>query len=152
MIPDSGSKALWSLIPFLWALSPFLWALIPVIFWALSPEPIYHVTTLSTGRRIKSWLRAKMSQKRFNHVALLNTHETRTDNLRLVNVANEFTARNENRKRNVGTFTVQDLLPWSVWFYRLVLISSLLVTVVVLTCSCSTVYNVSLLQGHPTRI
>ena len=45
LIPDSGSKALWSLIPFFWALSPFLWALIPVIFWALSPEPIYHVTT-----------------------------------------------------------------------------------------------------------
>ena len=67
--------------------------------------------SFSTGRRIKSWLRAKMSQKHFNHVALLNTHETRTDNLRLVNVANEFTARNENRKRNVGTFTVQDLLP-----------------------------------------
>ena len=46
LIPDSGSKALWSLIPFFWAPSPFLWALIPVIFWALSPEPIYHVTTL----------------------------------------------------------------------------------------------------------
>ena len=49
-----------------------------------------------------------MSQKRFDHVALLNTHKTRTDNLRLVNVANEFIARNENRKRNFGIFTVQD--------------------------------------------
>ena len=46
LILDSGLKALWSLIPFFWALSPFLWALMPVIFWALSPEPIYHVTTL----------------------------------------------------------------------------------------------------------
>ena len=46
LIPDSGSKALWSLIPFFWALSPFLWALIPIKFWALIPEPIYHVTTL----------------------------------------------------------------------------------------------------------
>ena len=46
LIPDLGLKALWSLIPFFWALSPFLWALIPVLFWALSPEPIYHVTTL----------------------------------------------------------------------------------------------------------
>ena len=67
--------------------------------------------SFSTARRIKSWLRAKMSQKRFNHVDLLNTHKTRTDNLRLVDVANEFIARNENRKRNFGTFTVQDLLP-----------------------------------------
>ena len=87
--------------------------------------------SFSRARRIKSWLRAKMSQKRFNHVALLNTHKTRTDNLRLVDVANEFIARNENRKRNFGTLTVQDILPWSVGFYRLVLIWSLLVTVVV---------------------
>ena len=64
--------------------------------------------SFSTARRIKSWLRAKMSQKRFNHVDLLNTHKTRTDNLRLVDVANEFIARNENRKRNFGIFTVQD--------------------------------------------
>ena len=49
LIPDSGSKALWSLIPLFLALSPLLWALIPVIFWALSPEPIYHVTTLIHG-------------------------------------------------------------------------------------------------------
>ena len=65
--------------------------------------------SFSTAR--KSWLRAKISQKRFNHVALLNIHKTRTDNLRLVDVANEFTARNDNRKRNFSTFTMQDLLP-----------------------------------------
>ena len=67
--------------------------------------------SFSAAKRIKSWFRAKMSQKRFNHLALLNTHKTRTDNLRLVNMAIEFIARNENRKRNFGTFTVQDLLP-----------------------------------------
>ena len=104
--------------------------------------------SFSTARRIKSWLRAKMSLKRFNHVALLNSHKTATDNLRLVDVANEFIARKENRKRNFGTFTVQDLLPWSVGFYRLALISSLLVTVFVLTCSCSVVYSVSLLNEN----
>ena len=52
-----------------------------------------------------------MSQKCFNHVALLKTHKTHTDNLPLVDVTNKFIARNENRKRNFGTFTVQDLLP-----------------------------------------
>ena len=67
--------------------------------------------SFSTARRIKSWLRAKMSQTRFNHVDLLNTHKTCTDNLQLVDVANEFIARNENRKGIFGTFTVQDLLP-----------------------------------------
>ena len=64
--------------------------------------------SFSTARRIKSWLKAKMSQKRFNHVSLLNTHKTRTDNLRLVDVANEFVARTENRKRNFGTFTAKN--------------------------------------------
>ena len=67
--------------------------------------------SFSTARRIISWFRAKMSQKHFNYVALLNTHRTRTDNLRLVNIANEFIARNENRKRNFSTLTVQDILP-----------------------------------------
>ena len=66
--------------------------------------------SFSTARRIISWFRAKMSQKPFNYVALLNTHRTRTDNLRLVNIANEFIARNENRKRNFNTLTVQDIL------------------------------------------
>ena len=54
LIPDSGLKTLWSLIPFFWALTLFLWALISVIFLALSPEPIYHVTTLSLLRDIYS--------------------------------------------------------------------------------------------------
>ena len=81
-------------------------------------------------------------------MALLNSHKTATDNLRLVDVASEFIERKENRKRNFGTFTVQDLLPRSVGFYRLALISSLLVTVVVLTCSCSVVYSVSLLNEN----
>ena len=101
-------------------------------------------------RRIKSWLRAKMSQKRSNHVALLNinTLKTRNDNLGLVGVANEFIVRNENRKRNFGTITERDLVPWSVGFQRLVLISFLLVPVVVLTCSCLAVYSVSLLNKN----
>lgn len=51
-----------------------------------------------------------MSQKRFNNVALLNSHKTRTDALRLVDVANEFVSRNDNRKRNFGTFTDADLV------------------------------------------
>ena len=73
---------------------------------------------------------------------MLCIHKTRKDNMRLVDVVNEFIARNENRKRNFGTFTAQDLLPRSVGFYRLVLISSLLVTVVVLACLCFAAHSV----------
>ena len=66
--------------------------------------------SFSTARRIKTWLRANISQKRFTHLAILNTHKTRTDNLRIVDVANVFASRNENRKRKFGIFTEQDLL------------------------------------------
>ena len=66
--------------------------------------------SFSTARRIKTWLRANMSQKRFTHLAILNTDKTRTDNVRIVDVANVFASRNENRKRNFGIFTKQDLL------------------------------------------
>ena len=64
--------------------------------------------SFSTAQRIKTWLRAKMSQKRFTHLAILNTHKTRTDNVRIVDIANDFASRNDNRKRNFGTFTELD--------------------------------------------
>lgn len=65
--------------------------------------------SLSTARRIKTWLRATMSQKRFNHLAILNIHKKRTDDIDLVDVSNIFASKNDNRKRNFGTFTGQDL-------------------------------------------
>ena len=63
----------------------------------------------SMARRVKTWLRANMKQQRFNNVALLNTHKARTDKIRLLDVANEFVQRNENRFRNFGKFTDLDL-------------------------------------------
>ena len=60
--------------------------------------------SFSMARRVKGWLRANMKQKRFNNVALLHTHKTRTDKIRLLDVANEFVQRNENRFRNFGKF------------------------------------------------
>ena len=51
-----------------------------------------------------------MSQKRFNNVAIMNAHKTRTDALRLVDVANEFVSCNDSRKRTFGTFTDADLV------------------------------------------
>ena len=65
--------------------------------------------SFSMARRVKTWLRANMSQKRFTHLALLNSHKNRTDRIRLIDVANEFASVNENRKRNFATFTEADL-------------------------------------------
>ena len=59
----------------------------------------------SMARRMKTWLRAKMKQQRFNNVALLHTHKARTDKIRLLDVAKELVQRNENHFRNFRKFT-----------------------------------------------
>ena len=43
--------------------------------------------SFSTARRIKTWLRSRMLQARFNHLAILNMREKRLDKLCLVFVA-----------------------------------------------------------------
>ena len=45
-----------------------------------------------------------MTQTRFSNLTILNTHKQRTDKLCHIDVANEFTALNENQKSNFGTF------------------------------------------------
>ena len=62
--------------------------------------------SFSMARRVKTWLRANMKQQSFNNVAFLHTHKART---RLLDVANKFVPRNENRFRNFGKFTDLDL-------------------------------------------
>ena len=66
--------------------------------------------SFSMARRVKTWLRANLNQNRFTHLASLNSHKTRTDKLRLIDVANEFASVNENRKRNLAIFTEADLI------------------------------------------
>ena len=65
--------------------------------------------SFSMARRVKTRLRANMKQQCFNNVALLHTNKARTDKIRLLDVANEFVQRNENRFRNFGKFTDLDL-------------------------------------------
>ena len=49
------------------------------------------------------------TDKGFNHVSIMNTYKSRTEKVRLVDVANEFASRNDQRKQNLGTFTEQDI-------------------------------------------
>ena len=65
--------------------------------------------SFSTARRLKTWLRSRMNQERFSNLTVLNTHKDRTDRLSTIDIANEFTDRNTNRKRNSGTFRVNDV-------------------------------------------
>ena len=65
--------------------------------------------SFSTARRLKTWLRSRMNQERFSNLTVLNIHKERTDRLSTIDIANEFTDRNTNRKRNFGTFRVNDV-------------------------------------------
>ena len=59
--------------------------------------------TFSTVRRIKTYLRSTMSQQRLNHLMLLHIHKSLTDDLNLVDVANDFIAGHDHRKHVFGT-------------------------------------------------
>lgn len=60
--------------------------------------------SFSTARRLTTWLRSTMTQERFSNLTILNSHKERTEKLCLVDIANEFAKRNDNRKRNFGIF------------------------------------------------
>ncbi|KAK2557068.1 Zinc finger MYM-type protein 1 [Acropora cervicornis] len=64
--------------------------------------------SFSSARRLKTWLRSTMTQTRFSNLTILNTHKQRTDNLCPIDIANEFTALNDNRRKNFGTFKESD--------------------------------------------
>ena len=65
--------------------------------------------SFSTARRLKTWLRLTMTQERLCNLTILNSHKERTERLSLLDIANEFTDRNINRKRNFGIFKVSDV-------------------------------------------
>lgn len=65
--------------------------------------------SFSLARRLKTWLRSTMSQKRFNSLAVLSTHQGLTDSLCLDKVANEFVDSKPNRVNTFGKFDEGDL-------------------------------------------
>ena len=64
--------------------------------------------SFSTAGRLKTWLRSTMTQERFSNLTILNSHKERTERLSLVDIANEFADRNDNRKINFGIFKESD--------------------------------------------
>ena len=65
--------------------------------------------TFSMARRLKTWNRSTMTQKRFNSIAILNNNKQYTDKLSLVDIANEFASKNEKRKFVFGKFILSDI-------------------------------------------
>ena len=64
--------------------------------------------SFSTLRRIKTYLRSTMSQQRLNNLMLLAVHQSLTDKLDLIQVANEFVEQSEHRLAIFGKFQKSD--------------------------------------------
>ena len=56
----------------------------------------------SALKRIKTYLRNSMSQKRLSDMMVLNIHEEETEDLDLIQIANEFSVGNDRRKYDFG--------------------------------------------------
>jgi hypothetical protein len=60
--------------------------------------------SFSCLRRLKTYLRSTMSQKRLNHVAVINCYRNQADEIDLKDIFNNFIARNDIRASTFATF------------------------------------------------
>ena len=65
--------------------------------------------SLSMLRRIKTWMRSRMSQKRLDSLSIMHCHKSILDELPLVDVANEFVGVQPDRQNSFGRFTEKDI-------------------------------------------
>ena len=65
--------------------------------------------SFSMARRMKTWLRSTIKQKRFNSLVVLNTHKEILDELSLVEVGNDFVDGRPTRRNEFGVFLETDL-------------------------------------------
>ena len=62
-----------------------------------------------TLRRLKTWLRSTLRQKKFTSLTLLNKNPDIVDKMSLIEVANEFVLLHPPRLNTFGKFTDKDL-------------------------------------------
>ena len=60
--------------------------------------------SFSLQRRLKTWLRSKMTQVRFNALSILHEHKEKTDKISLTEIGNQFICKCNERKLNFGSF------------------------------------------------
>ena len=58
--------------------------------------------SFSMARRIKTWLRTRMTQHRFNVLAILNNHKDLTDDMSVIDIGNEFVKSHPKRYETFG--------------------------------------------------
>ena len=91
-----------------WLLIPFVIKIVKLllIMAATSATP---ERSFSTMRRLKTWLRSSMKQKRFNSLAILTSHKELTDEINFAQVGNIFVSGHSIRYNQFGQFTPDDL-------------------------------------------
>ena len=65
--------------------------------------------SFSALRRIKSYLRATMSQERLNHIMVLHVHKHLTDQIFYIEIGNEFSKGCSHREAFFGNFLPTDI-------------------------------------------
>ena len=64
--------------------------------------------SFSSLRRIKNYLRSTMSQVRLNNINVLHVHKDKTDNLSIIQAANDFLQGSTHRQQIFGQFVDSD--------------------------------------------
>ena len=64
--------------------------------------------SFSSLRRVKSYLRATMSQTRLNSLMVLHVHKSLTDSLSLIDIGNDFVKGSNHRESIFGKFSLND--------------------------------------------
>ena len=64
----------------------------------------------STLRRIKTYLRTRMTQNRMNNTIIMNTYKEELDKLDMIQVTNEFFRECDERNNISGKFSKKDYL------------------------------------------
>ena len=74
-------------------------------------NPATSERSFSTAQRLKIWFRSTMTQERFTNLTILNSHKERKSKhtRSLLDLANEFSNCNDNRRRNFGIFNESDI-------------------------------------------
>ena len=72
------------------------------IFYTIPVTTATAERTFSALRRLKTYLRATMSQQRLNHTMLLYVHKDRAENIDIVNIARSFIKENDRRRNYFG--------------------------------------------------
>ena len=90
------------------------WLIIPSVLNIVKLLLVVAPTTVtaeqvSMMRRVKTWLRATMKQKRFSTLAKLTSHKDITDDLDLTEVANIFVSGHDKQYNHFGRFSTGDL-------------------------------------------